>query len=187
MKTKTTERKLSGPIEIKDDGRVTAVFATLNVADSDGDVTLPGAFTEGQEVFLSEWNHSSVAGTELPVGRGKIRVSGTKIFVDAEYFVNTKRGREAFETIKAMGPLAQWSYGYIVRDYEPGDRAGVNRYLTEIEVYEASPVYRGAGVGTGTVSVSADEEAARQLVRWVRLQHEARMRDEYRKKFKNDY
>src|SRR3990172_3860466 len=55
-----------------DQGLVTAVFATLNVIDEDGDVTIPGAFGE-QSVKLAAWGHGW---DKLPVGRGAIRERG---------------------------------------------------------------------------------------------------------------
>ena len=54
MSTKT----LRG-FEIKSEaeGTVTAVFATLGVKDSDGDVTVDGAFEDGAEVIISSYGH----------------------------------------------------------------------------------------------------------------------------------
>src|SRR3990172_3589 len=57
-----------------DQGLVTAVFATLNVIDEDGDVTIPGAFGE-QSVKLAAWGHGW---DKLPVGRGAIRRRATR-------------------------------------------------------------------------------------------------------------
>lgn len=44
-------RKLKGlKIEDGSTGEVSAVFSTFNAKDSDGDVTVSGAFKDGQEV-----------------------------------------------------------------------------------------------------------------------------------------
>jgi hypothetical protein len=50
-------RKSFGAVEVKgaDSGEVRAVFSTFNTVDSDGDVTLPGAFRDGQEVRISAY------------------------------------------------------------------------------------------------------------------------------------
>src|SRR5512136_179778 len=74
MKTKTYR----SPIEIKADGQpgeFRAVFATFNVIDKDGDVTLPGAFKDGAAVRISYWGHRW---QDLPVGKGVIHQDDKK-------------------------------------------------------------------------------------------------------------
>ena len=72
-----------------DQGLVTAVFATLNVIDEDGDVTLPGAFGE-QSVKLASWGHGW---GELPVGRGRIFEEDEKAGFDGRFFLDTMAGQ----------------------------------------------------------------------------------------------
>ena len=47
------------PVTFKADseGVVQAVFSTLNVIDKDGDVTMPGAFSE-ERVNIAAWGHN---------------------------------------------------------------------------------------------------------------------------------
>lgn len=75
--------------------------------------------------------------------------------------------RESFEVIRAMGLAQEWSYGYKILDAEPitwqGQRANL---LKSVQVFEASPVIRGAGIGTRTLT--AKELAQQQFLRWVR-------------------
>lgn len=145
-------------VEIKDadQGLVRAVFSTLGVIDSDGDVTEAGAFQKGQAVRISAYGHSSWGGA-LPVGRGVIDSDEVEAWMDGEFFLSTTHGRDAFETVKAMGDLQEWSYGYDVKECSFGDHEGQRaRFLKQLHVHEVSPVLVGAGVNTRTLAVKAE-------------------------------
>lgn len=153
-----SEHKALTGVEIKDAeaGTVQAVFATLGVMDSDGDVTVKGAFETDAPVRISAYGHTSWGGV-LPVGKGYIREEGNEAILESQFFLTTVAGREHFETIKEMGPLQEWSYGYDVVDSEAGEFEGKQvRYLKKLKVHEVSPVLLGAGVGTRTLSVKSD-------------------------------
>lgn len=172
------ESKLSGPVTVKSAGEVEAVFATLGTVDHDGDWTLPGAFTEGAEVMISEWNHSAINSGAMPVGKGRVRLSGDRVVVDAQYFMDTERGRHAFEVVKALDRAAQWSYGFNILESLPGDpRKGVARYLKRLDVFEASPVWRGTGVGTRTVQTRS-VDATLEYLRFQRRRYADNLRRE---------
>lgn len=151
-------------VEIKsaDKGEVTAVFATFNVKDKDGDVTLPGAFEDGAEVVISSYQHTSWQGA-LPVGKGRIRTTKTEALVDAQFFMDTTAGRDTFQVIKELGPRQEWSYGFDTVDSERGKFQGEDaNFLKSLKVHEVSPVLVGAGVNTRTLAVKAaknDREA----------------------------
>lgn len=147
MGTKTFTR-----VEIKDEdrGEVTAVFATLNVIDSDGDVTVKGAFEDGAKVRISAYGHSSWNGT-LPVGKGSIREEGDEAILAGRFFLNTPAGADTFKVVKELGAdgLQEWSYGYDAIEYSFGEFEEQQvRYLNKLKVHEVSPVLLGAGVGT---------------------------------------
>lgn len=156
--TKQTAARKSLTVQVKDaeKGIVECVFAVLNVKDHDNDVTLPGAFEDGAAVRISAYGHSSWMG-ELPVGRGVIRIEGDKAILDGQFFLSTTHGRDTFQTVKEMGDLQEWSYGYEV--LETGEvteelrQRGVYRVLKKLKVHEVSPVLIGAGIGTETLSV----------------------------------
>lgn len=153
-------------VEIKDatEGTVKAVFATLNVVDKDGDVTVPGAFKSGEPCVISDWNHSSWQGAR-PVGKGTIREVGNEAVFEGQFFMNTSAGRDAFETVKAMsdnGPGCEWSYGFDILDSEPAQKnsslgEGHRRTLKSMRVHEVSPVMVGAGVGTRVLSMKSEK------------------------------
>jgi len=151
----TQKKKTLTDVTIKSaaKGEVSAVIATFNVIDKDGDVTVPGAFTDGQEVLISAYGHSSWAG-ELPVGKGTIRRDGDeKEIFDGAFFMDTAAGRDTFAVVKALGPKGEWSYGYDPIDAEPGVFDGKDvRFLKGINVHEVSPVLLGAGIDTRTLA-----------------------------------
>lgn len=135
-----------------EEGTVQAVFATLNVRDSDGDVTRPGAFRSGEKVRISAYNHASW-GTAMPVGKGTIAEVGDEAILDGQFFMDTAGGRETFAVVKALGELMEWSYGYDVLKASDGEQDGEPvRFLESVKVYEVSPVILGAGVNTRTLA-----------------------------------
>lgn len=149
-------------VRVKDaeQGLVTAVFATLNVIDSDGDVTVPGAFTEGEAVRISAYGHKSWEG-KLPVGRGTIKEIGDEAIFEGKFFLNTEAGREHFELVKEMSVdpgLQEWSYGFDVLDGAPGQHDGQDVFfIKKLKVHEVSPVLLGAGVNTRTLALKGDQ------------------------------
>lgn len=169
--------KSMGRVEIKnpDLGEVTAVFATLNTIDSDGDVTLPGAFEEGAQVRISAYGHQSWQGA-LPVGKGRIRTVGNDAILDGQFFMNTTHGRDTFEVVKQLGPQQEWSYGYDPVDFSHGEFEGKQvRFLSKQKVHEVSPVLVGAGVGTRVLAAKAltkfgiDPDDAARAVQLVKV------------------
>ena len=147
MNTKSLTR-----IEVKDadKGKVEAVFSTLNVKDSDGDVTLPGAFEDGAKVRISAYGHKSWEGV-APVGKAAIHVSGDEALFSGQFFLDTTAGRDTFTVVKELGAegLQEFSYGYDVVKSHFGEHEGEQvRFLEALKVHEVSPVLLGAGVGT---------------------------------------
>ena len=152
MSTKSLHR-----VEVKDAdrGEVEAVFATLGVKDSYGDVTLPGAFEDGAEVVISAYGHTSWQGL-LPVGKGTIREVGDEAILSSQFFMDTQAGKDTFTVVKNLGARGEWSYGYDPVKYSFGEHDGEQvRFLESLKVFEVSPVLLGAGVGTRTLAAKA--------------------------------
>lgn len=152
------KKLFTAPMTLKTDGapgEFTAVFATLGVVDHDGDVTRPGAFEEGAPVRISYWGHRW---GDLPVGKGVIHADEERAWVDGQFFMDTVAGVETYKTVKNLGELQEWSYGFDIEKSEPGKLGEMEvRFLDELIVHEVSPVMLGAGVGTHTVAIkSAD-------------------------------
>lgn len=146
-------------VEVKDAerGEVTAVFSTFNKIDSDGDVTLPGAFEDGTAVKISAYGHASWAGA-LPVGKGTIRTTKDEAILDGRFFLNTTAGRDTFEVIKELGELQEWSYSVEPAKHSFGEFEGRKvQFLEKLNgPTEVSPVLRGAGIDTRSLAVKSD-------------------------------
>ena len=144
-------------LEMKGEGEAglaTARFATLNVRDHDGDVTLPGAFGE-QAVLLSDWAHDSRSPS---IGRADIREEDNQALGDIRFNLKMMRGNEAYQSIAMSQELQEWSYLYKIPEggaYQ-GDFEGQQvRFLKAVKVIHLSPVEQGAGIGTATLDIKS--------------------------------
>ena len=137
------------------EGHISAQFAVFNEVDSDGDVTLPGAFGS-QDVLMSPWGHAAWmgGGANLPVGKGSISEKGNKAIFDGDLFLDTEGGREHHAVLKQTQGQQEWSYGFQVQEASFGDFNGQEvRFLKKLLVMEVSPVMKGAGSDTRTLAV----------------------------------
>lgn len=140
----------NAPIELKEDGDtryIEAVFSLFDTIDSDNDVTKANSLRSGytgNKVPLV-WNHD----WSKVIGRGIIETDNQKA-VFKGYFLNTEAGKEAYETVKAMQDMQQFSYGFQVMKSTKGthiDSKGEEvpvRVLEDVKVWEVSPVLVGA-------------------------------------------
>lgn len=159
-------------LSLSDEGAVTVAFAVLGDPgdqkaediDKDGDVSLVGSLPVGQEVPISSYGHTSwpERGARLPVGIGTIsegKAKGRNLGILTGRFLNeTTHGRDTYLTVKALGPLQEWSFGYVV-DQKAGTWAGLPANLNrKYAVLEVSPVLVGAGNGTRTLSIKTAED-----------------------------
>lgn len=140
----------NAPIELKEDGDtryIEAVFSLFDTIDSDNDVTKANSLRSGytgNKVPLV-WNHD----WSKVIGRGVIETDNQKA-VFKGYFLNTEAGKEAYETVKAMQDMQQFSYGFQVMKSTKGthiDSKGEEvpvRVLEDVKVWEVSPVLVGS-------------------------------------------
>lgn len=164
----------------EDKGIVRAAFAKTGVVDRGGDVILPGAFDD-QEIVVSSFNHGSSRGDSLPVGKGRITEKGDEAVAELQFFMSTERGREHFQVIKELGSLQQYSFGFMVTKAgeltEDMIKAGADRAIAKVNVFEVSPVLVGEGIDTRTLAVKSkkeeepelSEEAAAEFERFTEL------------------
>lgn len=151
---RSADFKLTG-----DAGQFQATFSLFNNKDLDNDVTLPGAFQEGEQVRLAQYGHNWNA---PPIGRGVIHSDDVKAWIDGEFFLNTQAGKDTYESIKALSDLQQWSYGFSVKDSIHGEFNGDQvRFLKSLEVFEVSPVMLGAQPLTATEFIKEAKAGAR--------------------------
>jgi hypothetical protein len=154
-------------VEIKDaaKGEFVAIIATMNVKDSDDDVTLPGAFDDGANIVVSAYGHSSWGGfsaAQLPVGDAVIKATDEQAEAHGRFYLDTTAGADTFKTVRNLAEkgLGDWSYGYDALKVSFGDWQGDQvRFLEKLKVFEGSPVLVGAGVGTRTLVAKAMKTA----------------------------
>lgn len=133
-------------------GHLEAVISTFGVVDGDGDVVEATAFTPGQSVPLV-WSHD----WNKPIGKGTIGVTDKHAIFSGRFFMDTQAGQEAYRTVKAMGDLQEYSWGFRVLDSDFAERDGQDvRVIKRTEMYEASPTLVGANRQTGTLSIKSD-------------------------------
>ena len=71
--------------------------------------------------------------------------------MDGQFFLDTEHGKQTYLTVKGLGDLQEWSYGYYPAKYSYGEFEKQQvRFLEDLDSIEASPVMLGAGEGTGT-------------------------------------
>lgn len=166
MSTKQTKQmhKTLDVAEIKFDdgsspGSFTAKFATLGVIDKDNDVITPGSIGEARTgVRISSWGHKW---QDLPVGKGQIYESDGSLYCTGQFFLDTPHGDATYKTVKGLGDLCEWSFGFDITDSAPGQLDGRPvRMLKGMRVFEVSPVLQGAGIGTQTIAVKASKDMA---------------------------
>jgi HK97 family phage prohead protease len=142
--------------ELSDDapeGSIQAMFSVFNVVDESFHVVMPSFFKDGQEVVMAAWGHNWGS---LPVGKGVIRVESEGAVFDGQFFLNTQAGREHYETVKAVGPLQEWSFGFRVLEARPGEFDGQEvLFLMRGEIFEVSPVLIGDNRETMTLDVKS--------------------------------
>lgn len=138
------------------EGKVSAVFSVFNEIDSDGDVVLPKSIRSGygDKGVVMCWGHD----WKHIIGKGVIRNEENQAVFHGEFNMNTTAGKEAYETVKAMGDIQQWSFGFEVNDSERGmfTKDGQEtevRFLKDVKVWEVSPVLVGANQNTHTLAV----------------------------------
>ena len=149
-------------LKLADDGTFKALFAPFNSVDKQGDLTLPGAFGERQNVIISAYGHGSWTGA-LPVGKGFIHDDEGEDggVVEGKFFLNTTAGKDTWTIVKELGELQEWSYALPEIDFEFREVDGRQvRVLKRIKVNEVSPVLMGAGNGTRTLAIKAGEAVA---------------------------
>ena len=142
-------------LKLSETGEVLVAFSKLDVIDLDNDVTRHGAIPKGKAVPMSDYGHTSWDGAK-PIGKGVLGESGDTGTFTGSFFMDTDQGRNAHATVKAMGDLQEWSYGYAVLDGGPATVNGtVVRELRKLDIYEVSPVLKGAGIGTSTLAIKS--------------------------------
>ena len=155
MKTKSLT------IESMDEaGKGLARIAILSAVDNDGDTYLPGAFSwkEGGSQWCSILPAHDRRAT--PLGKARVYEEGDAAFAEMHFNLSIPEAKSWHSAIMfdlAKGRSVQeYSYGYELVDYEYQVRGDARvRLFKKVDVNEVSPVLKGAGVGTGTISMKS--------------------------------
>jgi len=139
-------------------GEGSAIIAELNTVDHDGDITIEGAFGEQQVNLLGSHQHHTPR-----LGKATLKEDGGFAVADFKFNLDDDAlwAKEWYSALKFDmengEPLQEWSYGFDIIDSEEGMVDGKKvRYLKSLKVHEVSPVLRGAGIGTGTMSIKSN-------------------------------
>ena len=136
-----------------------AVIATLNVIDKDNDITMKGAFGEGQTVKMipaHDWGH-------IPLGKATIHEVGEEVIARFQLNLDIEAAREWHSALlfdlKEGDAIQEWSYGFSIIDSEQRTEGTDTRVrvLKKLKVHEISPVIVGAGEGTRTLSIKNEK------------------------------
>lgn len=140
------------------DGTGSCVFATLNVIDRDGDVTLPGAFgtQKAKLVGAHDWK-------EPNMGTAEIKEVGDEAIAEFRFNLDMEAGREWYSSMKdnfAHQVPQEFSYGFNVAESSFGEHGGQRvQFLKRLKVFEVSPVMIGAGVNTRLTDIKSGDGA----------------------------
>ena len=167
------QKSINGPIALdKAQGIVECFVAGVGNKDSVGDIVVSGAFTESLKrrkprvVWGHNWNDPIGKVLEIyEVGPNdprlpeKMRRAGIGgLYAKVQFNLAAEKGREAFTNVAFYGEEQEWSIGYktLQASFDPNRQANV---LTEVELYEVSPVLHGANQLTGTISIKGANQA----------------------------
>ena len=155
----------AGPVLLKDlDGRkgiVQFYGGAFNNVDSDGDVTLPGAFTktfsENGPAGANRIKHLRQHETRTIIGKITELGQDSKGAVVTSQLSNDTNGRDALALYEL--DLFEHSYGYRIQKAHK-DAAGI-QYLTELAIKEFSAVTWGANKDTPLIGMKCDTPTGR--------------------------
>lgn len=143
-------------------GKGRARIAQLSAIDKDGDTYAKGAFTwktgGGQWVMMIPAHNKQA----MPFGKAWLTEEGDFAVADFTLNLDTQAGKDWHAALqfdlKNGAPVQEWSYGFTTlkagRVMRDGKQA---RELQQLDVFEISPVLRGAGTRTGTLALKSAE------------------------------
>ena len=132
-------------------GGAVPILGHTGTTDRDRDILDPGSMRPAPVVKVSGWNHSALHG-EPPVGYAtRVWEEGDRIKADVVFF-DTPEGRRCCEKVQREAP--DWSFGLRNIETRPltddERRRGALRAIRRFELFEVSPVSKGASVASGT-------------------------------------
>ncbi|MFG1977015.1 2'-5' RNA ligase family protein [Nonomuraea fuscirosea] len=167
----------SGAILTGDEGVVEALVSITGVIDNVGDLIVPGTYRRTlaerrpKGIFSHDtkvWTARTEAIEELMPGDPRLpkmtkdgkpwpREAGA-LYVKCRFNLASDDGRNAYETVRFFSETdeCEWSIGYTVPKGGAKSRGGI-RYITDLDLWEYSPVLFGAASMSATLSVKANQ------------------------------
>lgn len=175
------ERKAAAPtpgaIMTGDEGVVEALVSITGIVDNVGDLIVPGTYRrtlserKPKGIFSHDtkvWTARTEAIEELMPGDPRLpkttkdgkpwpREAGA-LYVKCRFNLASDDGRNAYETVRFFSETdeCEWSIGYTVPKGGAKKRGGI-RYITDLDLWEYSPVLFGAASMSATLSVKANQ------------------------------
>ena len=143
-------------------GEVTAIVASLEVADEYGRIVHAGA-VGSQPVIVSSWGHNAMFGAD-PVAVGRVFEDDLLVRAELQYDLADPDSAKAYRTVRRTRGVAHWSIAYDSEEME--ERQG-QLHFWAIDCMETSPVTRGASPGTRTVIVQDRGRFLRPGAAWL--------------------
>lgn len=145
-----------GAIEEKDaqKGILKAYVSIFNNVDFGGDIIKQGAFAESLKSKLPKgvWAHN----WDVPIAKTLVAREDEKgLYIEAQFNLDTQRGREAYSDIK-FGIIDEFSIGFMILDRE-WDEHG-NRIIKKAKLIEWSPVLAGMNPDTEVVDIKSTKK-----------------------------
>ncbi len=147
--------------EMDEAGKGLARIATLSIVDHDGDTYLPGAFgwkAGGQWCSILPAHDRRAT----PLGKARVYEDGDQALAELVFNLELPEAKGWHSAIMfdlSNGESVQeYSYGYNLVEFDYQTRGNDRvRQFKKVEVLEVSPVLKGAGIGTGTLSMKSAE------------------------------
>ncbi|MFA6219601.1 MAG: HK97 family phage prohead protease [Erythrobacter sp.] len=154
------QTKMMTVTEMSETGKGLAILARLSEIDHDGDTYAKGAFGWKGDQWCPLIHHHDRY--QMPFGKARVYEESDIAYAELHLNLETQAGKDWHKALLfdlATGKAVQeYSYGFDVIDADFQVR-GDNRVriLKQLDVHEVSTVIRGAGRGTGTLSMKALE------------------------------
>ena len=154
--------------ELDADGTFEAVVAVTGELDYDDDIIEPGSLlNSGVKMFLNAWGHNY---REEPYGTLTLREENEQFIAKGQLMLDLPQGARMRTIMQHAGDVLEFSIGYraVKRFYEELDEYPyVVRHIQEIEIYEVSPVTKGAQPGSRLIGVKSMSDLTAKEIKLI--------------------
>lgn len=154
--------------DIDGKGIVTFYFSSFGNKDSDGDITMKGAFTktisDNKNRIKHVLNHRT---DQVPGVVKELGEDDRGAWMRSQLMLGTTLGKDVYEMYKA-GAITEHSFRFdIIKSYQ--DKSQDARIITEYKLWEASSLTAwGANERTPVISIKSQEELLKELTEAIK-------------------